>query len=163
MSRIIGIDLGTTYTCAAVIMNGKPVVIPCKGSNTVPSMVAVDEKGNELVGHEAKRQSVINPLNTIHGSKRLIGRKFKSPGTGDIRKHFMYEMEEDAEGNTQIKLAGGMFTLSDVASRILMRMKNFAQEFLNEKVEKAVVTVPAYFNDRQRQSVKNAGKSIDLD
>ncbi|MCB0220784.1 MAG: Hsp70 family protein [Chrysiogenetes bacterium] len=163
MSRIIGIDLGTTYTCAAVVIDGKPVVIPCKSANTVPSMIAVDNKGNELIGHEAKRQSVINPLNTIHGTKRLIGRKYDSRTTQVIRRHFKYELEEDNSGNVQITMAGSKFSLSDVAARILNRMRNYAQEFLNERVEKAVVTVPAYFNDRQRQSVKSAGEQIDLE
>lgn len=163
MGRIIGIDLGTTYTCAAVIINGKPTVIPCKSANTVPSMVALDDKGNELIGHEAKRQSVINPLNTLHGTKRLIGRKFDSRTTQAIRRHFKYEMEEDVTGNTRILMAGKPYSLSDVAARILRRIRTFAEEFLNERVDKAVVTVPAYFNDRQRQSVKEAGKIADLE
>ncbi|MEW6776665.1 MAG: Hsp70 family protein [Bdellovibrionota bacterium] len=163
MGRIIGVDLGTTYTCAAVIMDGKPVVIPCKSSNTVPSVVAIDDKGHELIGHDAKRQSVINPLNTIHGSKRLIGRKFDAESTKAIKRHFKYDMDEDERGNCQIHIADKTYSLSHVAASILTRMRNFAQEFLDQKVEKAVVTVPAYFNDRQRQSVKNAGKLIDLE
>jgi len=163
MGRIIGIDLGTTYSCAAVYLNGKLQVIPCKGSNTVPSMVAIDEKGRELVGHDAKRQAVINPLNTIHGSKRLIGRNYQAKTTEVIRRHYRYEMKEDTRGNVLIHMAEKDLTLTDVAAMILDRMRDYAQEFLQEKIDRAVVTVPAYFNDRQRQSVKQAGKKIELD
>jgi len=166
VSRIIGIDLGTTNSCAAFADDsGKVKLIPYKdGTHTIPSIFAVDDKGNELVGHDAKRQWQLNPRNTVYASKRLIGRNYKSDVVDTMSKVVAYEMQEgSAENEVLIKVAGRDFHMSDIASRILSKVRGVAQDFLQEPITRAVVTVPAYFTDRQRQAVKEAGKKIDLD
>jgi len=164
MGVTIGIDLGTTNSCAAIVENGKPRVISdTGGSFTIPSMVAVDEKGNRLVGQPAKRQSLINPVNTIYGAKRLIGRSYHSNIMQDVKKYFTYDMVDGDNDDVLIRLAGEVYGLDEVSALILDKVRNIAQDILEEEVTSAVVTVPAYFNDRQRQAVKDAGKIAELE
>ncbi|MDF1565169.1 MAG: Hsp70 family protein [Deltaproteobacteria bacterium] len=166
MSVIIGIDLGTTNSCAAFMdPSGKVKLIPYKdGTHTIPSIFAVDDKGNELVGHDAKRQWQLNPRNTIYASKRLIGRNYKSDVVDTMANVVAYEMHEGTEENeVLIRVGGRDFHMSEIAARILEKVRGVAQDFLQMPVTQAVVTVPAYFTDRQRQAVKDAGKKIDLE
>src|SRR5262245_57702806 len=154
MGRVVGIDLGTTYSCVATVEGGQPKVIPYKGNQfTVPSMVAIDEKGNKLIGHEAKRQWQLNPKNTIYGAKRFIGRTFSEGTVKKIKEHFSYDIVEGENGDCRIRLGDRPYGLDEISSLILDKMRDIAQEYFQERVDKAVVTVPAYFNDRQRQAV----------
>ncbi|WP_373045017.1 Hsp70 family protein [Vulgatibacter sp.] len=161
---IIGIDLGTTNSCAAVVeSDGKVKLIPYKGGDfTIPSIFAVDEKGHELIGHEAKRQWQLNPRNTVYASKRLIGRNYKSEVVDTMKSLVAYELKE-GQNEVLIDVAQRSLKMSEVAARILDRIRNIASDHLQEKVDRAVVTVPAYFTDRQRQAVKEAGKQVGID
>jgi len=158
--RIIGIDLGTTNSCVAIMEGGQPVVIASsEGSRTTPSVVAF--KGSErLVGIPAKRQAVTNSENTVYSAKRFIGRKY-----GEVKeesKIVSYKVVEGSNGNAAIEIAGKVLTPEEVASYVLIKMKETAEEYLGEKVTEAVITVPAYFNDAQRQSTKDAGRIAGL-
>jgi len=166
-SRVIGIDLGTTNSCAAVVEGAerKVKLIPYRGGEyTIPSIYAIDDKGNELIGHDAKRQWQLNPRKTIYGSKRLIGRQYDKRMVDKLHEYFAYDIH-NAEDNTDvtIELEGQEFSLQEIASKVLLKIKDVASDYLGEPVVKAVVTVPAYFNDRQRQAVKEAGRMIDLE
>lgn len=164
MGVVIGIDLGTTNSCAAIVKDGKPRLISdTGGAFTIPSMVAVDEKGNRLVGQAAKRQTMTNPLNTIYGAKRLIGRQFHSKVMDSIKQQFTYKMVEGDNENVLVNLAGEVYGLDEVSALILDKVRNTAQDILEEEVTAAVVTVPAYFSDRQRQAVKDAGKIAEME
>ncbi|MFH1811189.1 MAG: Hsp70 family protein [Pseudomonadota bacterium] len=165
MGDIIGIDLGTTNSCAAVMEdNGQVKLIPYKGGEyTIPSIFAVDDKGNELVGHEAKRQWQLNPRKTVYGAKRLIGRDFSSNFVNKMHEYFAYDMVEGENHNVVIPLGNDAFDLSQISAKILDKIRDVAAEYLQRPVPRAVVTVPAYFNDRQRQAVKAAGESIGLE
>ena len=167
---IIGIDLGTTNSCAAYVdgyKDGVPNVklIPYKGGEyTIPSIFAVDDKGNELIGYEAKRQWQLNPRNTIYGSKRLVGRTATSDIVESMRKIVQYGVKASADNKeVTIEVAKKEMTLQEVAARILNKIRDVASNHLKTPINKAVVTVPAYFSDRQRQSVKDAGKLIGLE
>ena len=167
MSRIIGIDLGTTNSCAAVVegLDQKVKLIPYKGGEyTIPSIYAVDEKGNELVGHEAKRQWQLNPKNTIYGSKRLMGKSYDPDTVRRIHDYFVYEVHE-SPGSDEVLVGvnNQRLALPQVAAKILQKIQGVAADYLQAPIERAVVTVPAYFNDRQRQAVKEAGQIIGLD
>ncbi len=167
MSRIIGIDLGTTNSCAAVVEgeDRKVKLIPYRGGEyTLPSIYAVDDKGNELVGHDAKRQWQLNPRNTIYGSKRLMGREYDNQTLDRIHQYFMYDIHQERESHDMLVEVGGVkFGLPQVASKILLKIRDVAADYLQQPIQRAVVTVPAYFNDRQRQAVKEAGNIIGLD
>lgn len=165
MSRIIGIDLGTTNSAAAVVEeNGSVKLIPYKGGDfTIPSIFAIDDKGNELVGAEAKRQWQLNPRNTVYAAKRLIGREFKSDVVDTMRQVVGYGMHQGDRNDVVLDVAQQSFRLADVGAKILNKIRDVAQDYLNEKVDRAVVTVPAYFTDRQRQAVKDAGRLIGLE
>ena len=164
MSRVIGIDLGTTNSCVAVVDNGQPVVIPNTGGyKTTPSMFALAEDGKRLVGHLAKRQAITNARNTVYASKRLIGRRFDSPEVRRATELCPYEITEGPNGDPRVKLADKTFTCPEIAAIILREMKRVAQEYLGEPVREAVITVPAHFNDAQRQSTKDAGKIAGLE
>ncbi len=164
MGKAIGIDLGTTYSCVAVVEDGQARVIPNKGGyRTTPSVVAFEEGGKRLVGHLAKRQMVTNPTNTIYASKRLIGRKFDSKEVKKAKASYPYEIVEGSHGDIRIQAGGQELSLPEVASFILQEMRRVAEEYIGEKVSEAVVTVPAYFNDGQRQATKDAGKIAGLD
>ena len=163
MGKAIGIDLGTTNSCAAVIENNQPKIFMYKGGNyTIPSLFAIDESGRTLVGHDAKKQAAINPQATVMGAKRLLGRNFHSKAVEKIRQVFTYDMIEDDTGNVQIKVKDEVFTLEQISSEILRKIKQVAEEYLKGEVTHAVITVPAYFNDRQRQAVRKAGSLAGL-
>jgi molecular chaperone DnaK len=163
MGRAIGIDLGTTNSCCAVVESGKPRVITYRdGSRTIPSVFAIDKTGSRLVGQEAKAQGSDNPINTIAASKRLIGRSFGSQAMDRFQQVFTYELMEGESSEVLIKVSDQVFTLEQISAAILRRIKESAEEALEEEVDQAVITVPAYFNDRQRQAVRSAGKLAGL-
>lgn len=161
---IIGIDLGTTNSCCALAdADGKVTLIPYKGGDfLIPSIFAIDDKGNELVGHEAKRQWQLNPRNTVYASKRLIGRTYRSDVVDTMKDLVAYGLKE-GENEVLIDVARRSLKMSEVAARILDRIRNVAADHLQMPVERAVVTVPAYFSDRQRQAVKEAGKLVGIE
>src|SRR5262245_370349 len=164
MGRVIGIDLGTTNSCVAVMDGGKPVVIPNTGGyKTSPSMFAISPDGKRLVGHLAKRQAITNARHTVYASKRLIGRRFDSPELQKALELCPYEIIEGPNGDARIVLGEKAFSCSEVSGIILREMKRIAEEFLGEPVSEAVITVPAYFNDTQRQCTKDAGKLAGLE
>jgi len=164
MSKIIGIDLGTTNSCVAV-MDGKnaKVIENSEGGRTTPSMVAFTESGERLVGQPAKRQAVTNPENTLFAIKRLIGRRFNDPVTKKDKDLVPYKIVKADNGDAWVEAHGETYSPSQVSAYILQKMKETAESFLGEKVTKAVITVPAYFNDSQRQATKDAGKIAGLE
>ncbi len=162
--RIIGIDLGTTNSAAAVVKQGKPFIIPSReGYNTIPSVVALNEKGNLIVGHQALGQLLINPRSTVYGFKRLIGRQFKSPVVTDLVNRFSYEIAPGLRGEASVKLGDKIFSLQKISSLVLGEVKELAERWLGEPVTRAVITVPAYYNDNQRQAVRAAGALAGID
>jgi molecular chaperone DnaK len=164
MEKVIGIDLGTTNSCVAIVENGTPVVIPNRGGyKTTPSMVAVTEAGKRLVGHIAKRQAITNAENTVYAAKRLIGRKWTSPQVKNAVATSSYRIVEGPHGDVRIVLRDKEFSVPEVGAMVLQEMKVIAEDYLGEPVTKAVVTVPAYFNDNQRQATKDAGEIAGLD
>ena len=163
MGKIIGIDLGTTNSCVAIMEGGEAKVITNpEGGRTTPSIVAVTESGERLVGQVAKRQSITNPENTVFAVKRLIGRKFASPEVQNDIKILPYKLEQASNGDIRINLRGKQHSPAAISSFILANIKKTAEEFLGEIVSDAVITVPAYFNDSQRQATKDAGKVAGL-
>ncbi|MBL1147697.1 MAG: molecular chaperone DnaK [Pseudomonadota bacterium] len=164
MSKVIGIDLGTTNSCVAIMDGDKPKVIEnAEGARTTPSMVAFAEGGERLVGQPAKRQAVTNPENTLHAIKRLIGRRFDEAEVQDMAKKAPYKIIKGENGDAWVEAEGEKYAPSQISAFILQKMKETAEAFLGEKVEKAVITVPAYFNDSQRQATKDAGKIAGLE
>jgi len=164
MDRVIGIDLGTTNSCVAVCEDGEPRVIPNRGGYpTTPSIVAVTEAGKRLVGHIAKRQAVTNSANTIFAAKRLIGRPFKSDEVARTQETVAYQLVEGPDGDTRIVAGNREYSVQEISSYILQEMKKVAEEHLGMEVAKAVVTVPAYYGDSQRQATKIAGEIAGLD
>ncbi len=162
MSKIIGIDLGTTNSVVAVMEGGEPVVITnSEGGRTTPSVVAFTKDGNRLVGQVAKRQAVTNPENTLYSIKRFMGRKFDE--VSDEIKQVPYKVEKASNGDVRISVDGKQYSPPEVAAMVLQKLKQSAEDYLGSKVEKAVITVPAYFNDAQRQATKDAGKVAGLD
>jgi molecular chaperone DnaK len=158
MGRAIGIDLGTTLSVAAVMEGGDPKIIPsAEGGNLVPSMVAIGKGGERLVGELAKRQAIVNPENTIFSIKRLIGRKFKSRIVQDDMKRLPYKITEAPNGDCRVVMGGKEYSPQEISAMILQKLKADAEAYLGEKVEDAVITVPAYFNDSQRNATKDAG------
>ncbi len=163
MSKIIGIDLGTTNSCVAIMEGGESKVITNpEGGRTTPSILAVSESGERLVGQIAKRQAITNPENTVFGVKRLIGRKFDSAEVQHDIKILPYKIEKAPNGDLLINLRGKQYSPAEISSYILANIKKTAEEYLGEKVTDAVITVPAYFNDSQRQATKDAGKIAGL-
>ncbi len=163
MGKIIGIDLGTTNSCVAVMEGGDPVVIANQeGSRTTPSMVAFNDKGERLVGQIAKRQAITNPDNTIFAVKRLIGRKYDSKEVQNDVKVLPYKISKAPNGDAQVQVRGKDYSPAEISSMILQKMRKTAEDYLGEKVDEAVVTVPAYFNDSQRQATKDAGRIAGL-
>lgn len=163
MSNVIGIDLGTTNSCVAVMEGGNAtVIINPEGGRTTPSIIAVNEAGDRLVGQIAKRQGITNPEHTVFGIKRLIGRKFASKEVQDDLKILPFKIEPADNGDLRINLKGKPHSPAEISSFILANIKNTAEQYLNEKVTDAVITVPAYFNDSQRQATKDAGKIAGL-
>ena len=163
MGKIIGIDLGTTNSCVAVMEGGDPVVIAnAEGSRTTPSMVAFTDKGERLVGQTAKRQAVTNPENTVFAVKRLIGRKFESAEVQSDLKILPYKIAKAGNGDASLSIRGKEYSPAEISSMILQKMKETAESYLGEKITEAVITVPAYFNDSQRQATKDAGRIAGL-
>ena len=163
MGKAIGIDLGTTNSCAAIVEGGKPRVITYKGgATTIPSVFAINERGERLVGHDAKKQAQLNPTNTVAAAKRLIGRNFHSKTIEKVRQIFTYELVEGEQSEVLVKVRNQIFTLEQISAAILRKIREVAEESLGAEVDKAVITVPAYFNDRQRQAVRAAGKLAGL-
>ncbi|MGV1683566.1 molecular chaperone DnaK [Sphingopyxis sp. NJF-3] len=164
MAKVIGIDLGTTNSCVAVMEGGKPKVIDnVEGARTTPSIVAFAKDGERLIGQPAKRQAVTNPENTVFAVKRLIGRRFDDPMTKKDMELVPYNIVKGANGDAWVKAGGEDYSPSQISAFILQKMKETAESYLGEKVEQAVITVPAYFNDAQRQATKDAGKIAGLE
>lgn len=164
MAKIIGIDLGTTNSCVAVLEGGDPKIIPnAEGSNTTPSIVAFTSSGEKLVGQTAKRQAITNPQSTIFEVKRLIGRKFNSKEVQEFIKVAPFRIVEARNGDAWIKVGDREYSPQEISALVLQKMKKTAEDYLGETVTEAVVTVPAYFNDAQRQATKDAGRIAGLD
>jgi molecular chaperone DnaK len=162
MGKIIGIDLGTTNSCVSVMEGSDPVVITnSEGGRTTPSVVAIDKNGERLVGQVAKRQAVTNPMNTIFSVKRFMGRKFDE--VREETKNFPYKVIANDKQDVGIEMSGKHYAPPEISAMILAKMKKTAEDYLGQKVTEAVITVPAYFNDRQRQATKDAGKIAGLE
>ncbi len=164
MSKIIGIDLGTTNSCVAVVDVTTPQVIPNReGSRTTPSVVGFTEDGERLVGQIAKRQAITNPFNTVFAIKRLIGRKYESDEVTRAKQVLPYQMVAASNGDIKVRVRDREYSPEEISAFVLMEIKSFAEEFLGEPVSEAIITVPAYFNDSQRQATRDAGKIAGLD
>ena len=161
---IIGIDLGTTNTCVAHVRSRIPRVVPTdKGSLILPSVVALSDRGEYLVGGAAKDQLLTNPRNTIYGAKRLIGRKFHSRVVQDLRSYYSYDIVEGPQGEAAVSLGGRAHGLPQISGMVLAHVKKIAEAFLDRDVPEAIISVPAYYNDNQRQAVKEAGRLAGFD
>ena len=164
MAKVIGIDLGTTNSCAAVMEAGEPTVIPsAEGGRTTPSMVAINKGGERLTGQVAKRQAVTNPDNTIFSIKRLIGRKFKDESVEYDKKLLPYKITEASNGDVKVVMGDKDYSPAEISAMILQKIKTDAEAYLGDKVTEVVITVPAYFSDSQRQATKDAGKIAGLE
>jgi molecular chaperone DnaK len=162
MSKIIGIDLGTTNSVVAVMQGGEPVVIPNQeGGRTTPSVVGITKTGERLVGQVAKRQAITNPENTVYSIKRFMGRRYDE--VGDEIKRVPYKVTRGPHDDARIEISGKTYSPPEISAMILQKLKSAAEDFLGEKVTKAVITVPAYFNDSQRQATKQAGEIAGLE
>jgi len=163
MGKAIGIDLGTTNSVVAVVTGGEPVVIPNQeGTRTTPSVVAITDKGERLVGQIAKRQAITNPENTIFSIKRLMGRKYTSKEVEHAKKRLPYKITEAPNGDAHVEIRGRRYSPPEISAMILQKLKQAAEDYLGETVTEAVITVPAYFDDSQRQATKDAGKIAGL-
>src|SRR5437879_8995140 len=162
MSKIIGIDLGTTNSVVAVMQGGEPVVIPNQeGARTTPSVVAITKTGERLVGQVAKRQAVTNPENTVYSIKRFMGRRYDE--VGEETRRVPYKVVAGPHQDARVEISGKAYSPPEISAMILGKLKSAAEDFLGEKVTKAVITVPAYFNDAQRQATKDAGEIAGLE
>src|ERR1041384_584591 len=163
MGKIIGIDLGTTNCCVAVLEGGTVQIVPNKeGGRTTPTVVGFTEKGERLVGQIAKRQAVTNAANTVHAVKRLIGRKFNAPEVSKMRQSAPFEIVDSPNGDARVRVQNRNYSPPELSGIVLQRLKAAAEDFLGEAVSDASVTVPAYFDDTQRQATKDAGKIAGL-
>ena len=164
MAKIIGIDLGTTNSVCAVMEGGEPTIISSsEGGRLFPSVVAVNPKtGERMVGQVARRQAITNPENTIFSIKRLMGRKYSEPEVAKAREILPYEISEQSNGDAWVKMGGKDYSPPEISAMILQKIKQDAEAYLGESVVDAVITVPAYFNDSQRQATKDAGKIAGL-
>ncbi len=164
MPKVIGIDLGTTNSCVAVMEGGEPVVIPnAEGSRTTPSIVAINKNGERLVGEVAKRQAITNPENTVYSIKRFMGRKFDDPEVDRDKRLVPYKVVRASNGDAWVEVQGKTYRPPEISAMILQKLKSDAEAYLGERVTQAVITVPAYFNDAQRQATKDAGKIAGLE
>ncbi len=164
MPKVIGIDLGTTNSCVAVMEGGDPSVITnAEGSRITPSVVAISESGERLVGQIARRQAITNPENTIFAIKRLIGRRYDDPEVQKAMKVLPYKIVKADNGDAWVEIRGKKYSPAEVSAMVLQKMKQTAEDYLGEKITEAVITVPAYFNDAQRQATKDAGRIAGLD
>ena len=162
MSKIIGIDLGTTNSVVAIMEGGEPVVITNEeGGRTTPSVVAFAKDGNRLVGQVAKRQAVTNPENTLYSIKRFMGRKYDE--VAEEISQVPYNVVKASNGDVKINVDGKEYSPPEIAAMVLQKLKKAAEDYLGQSVDKAVITVPAYFNDAQRQATKDAGKIAGLE
>src|SRR5215216_7036401 len=162
MAKTIGIDLGTTNSCMAVLEGGEPTVIPnAEGGRTTPSVVAFTKDGQRLVGAPAKRQQVTNPQNTVFSIKRFMGRKYEE--VNEEMKMVPYQVVRASNGDARVNASGKEYSPPEISAMILQKLKQAAEEYLGQPVNKAVITVPAYFNDAQRQSTKDAGQIAGLE
>lgn len=164
MERVIGIDLGTTNSCVAIVDGDTPTVIPNRGGyKTTPSMVAITEAGKRLVGHNAKRQAITNARHTVSAAKRLMGRKWDSPHMQEAQQTSSCQLVEGPNNDVRVVLRGTTYSIPEISAMILTEMRQVAEQFLHETVTKAVVTVPAYFSDTARQATRDAGQIAGLD
>ncbi|MGI8468445.1 MAG: molecular chaperone DnaK [Pyrinomonadaceae bacterium] len=164
MGKVIGIDLGTTNCCVSVMEGGTVQIVPNKeGGRTTPSVVGFTEKGERLVGQIAKRQAVTNPTNTLYAVKRLIGRKFNSAESEKMRENVPFEIMEAPNGDANIKVLDRSYSPPEISAIVLQRLKLAAEEFLGDRISEAIITVPAYFDDAQRQATRDAGKIAGLE
>ena len=165
MGRIIGIDLGTTNSVVAVMEGGEPTVIPSsEGGNLIPSVVAINSKsGERLVGRVARNQAVVNPANTVFSIKRFIGRKFRDAQVTEALDTVPYEVTGASNGDVRVVMNEREYSAPEISAMILQKIKSDAEAYLGEPVDRAVITVPAYFNDAQRNATKDAGKIAGLD
>ncbi len=162
MAKVLGIDLGTTNSCMAVIEGGEPTVIPnAEGGRTTPSVVGFSKKGEILVGQAGKKQAVSNPRNTVYSIKRFMGRRFDE--ISNERSQVGYEVIKGPKNDARVKIGDKQYTPQEISAMILRKMKSDAENYLGEKIVEAVITVPAYFNDSQRQATKEAGKIAGLE
>jgi molecular chaperone DnaK len=164
LGKIIGIDLGTTNSCAAVLEISQPVVLANReGGRTTPSVVGLTEDGERLVGQIAKRQAITNPVNTIFATKRLIGRKFRSEEVARAREILPYEITEAPNGDVKIRVRGRDYSPEEISAFVLKEIREFAEDALGEEITEAIITVPAYFDDAQRQATRDAGRLAGLE
>ncbi|MBI3484097.1 MAG: Hsp70 family protein, partial [Acidobacteria bacterium] len=162
MSKIIGIDLGTTNSVVAVMQGGEPVVIANQeGGRTTPSVVGITKSGERLVGQVAKRQAVTNPENTVYSIKRFMGRRFDE--VSEEVQRVPYKLVSGPHDDARVQISGKAYSPPEISAMILQKLKSAAEAFLGEKISKAVITVPAYFNDAQRQATKQAGEIAGLE
>ena len=163
MGKILGIDLGTTNSAMAIVQGGKPEIVENKeGNRTTPSMIAVNKNGERLVGLLAKRQAVTNPENTLFSVKRLIGRNFDDSDIQEDVKLMPYKISKKENGGVLVKMGDKEYTPREISAMVLQKLKADAEEKLGEKIEEAVITVPAYFDDSQRKATKEAGEIAGL-
>ena len=164
MSKIVGIDLGTTNSCVAIVEGTEPRVLPNReGSRTTASIVAFSEEGDRLVGQIAKRQAITNPENTVFAVKRLIGRKYEDPHVSKARGVLPYPLVRAGNGDVKIEIRDRQYSPEEISALLLREIKEFTEEVLQEEVKEAVITVPAYFDDSQRQATKDAGRIAGLE
>ncbi|HZC79241.1 MAG TPA: Hsp70 family protein, partial [Ktedonobacterales bacterium] len=164
MGKVIGIDLGTTNSCVAVMEGGEPVVIPnAEGARTTPSVVAFTKSGERLVGEVAKRQAITNSENTVFSIKRFMGRKYDDPEVDRDRRLVPFKVVRANNGDAWVEAGGKQYSPPEISAMILQKLKSDAESYLGETVTEAVITVPAYFNDAQRQATRDAGRIAGLD
>ncbi|MBO0795087.1 MAG: molecular chaperone DnaK, partial [Ktedonobacteraceae bacterium] len=164
MPKVIGIDLGTTNSCVAVLEGNEPVVIPnAEGARTTPSIVAINKSGERLVGEVAKRQAITNPENTVFSIKRFMGRKYEDPEVDRDKRLVPYKVVRASNGDAWVEIQGKQYSPPEISAMILQKLKTDAEAYLGESVTQAVITVPAYFNDAQRQATKDAGRIAGLE
>lgn len=164
MAKIIGIDLGTSNSCVAVLEGGQATVLPnAEGSRTTPSIVAFPESGERLVGQQAKRQAVVNPKRTVMGIKRLVGRRYRTDDVKELSELLPYDVVENLNGDCWVDIGSETFSPQEISAAILSKMKSTAEDYFGEEITEAVITVPAYFDDAQRQATKDAGRIAGLE
>ena len=164
MAKAIGIDLGTTFSAVAVMEAGEPVIIPnAEGGRITPSVVGISKSGERLTGQVAKRQAITNPENTIFSIKRLMGRKFDEPSVEYDKKLLPFKITRAANGDAKVAMGDKEYSPPEISAMIIQKLKADAEAYLGDKVTEAVITVPAYFNDSQRQATKDSGKIAGLE
>ena len=159
----LGIDLGTTNSCVAIVEHGKPLIIANKaGYKTTPSIVAISESGKRLIGQLAKRQAITNATNTVYSTKRLIGRSIDDPEVQECMNTFPFEICEGPHNDVRVKMKDRVYSLPEISAMVLSELRQVAEDYIGERINEAIITVPAYFNDAQRQATIDAGKIAGL-